>query len=151
MQGLGEERSRFRAKLDEGTSGESLGSRVGTRPGMMGGSGRLFLAARCPPSRTLSAPVVVAQGLGVAPFDEFTRDTHTFKRRVGDLPVQKDGEAFDFRGLLHRDGTVYSAVNPNVRSRAWGVCMRDRVTLKAMFGGRTIHSSANPSMQLVVR
>ncbi|GIL68785.1 hypothetical protein Vafri_22024 [Volvox africanus] len=50
-------------------------------------------------------------GLGVAPFAETTRDTHTFKRRVGDLPVQREGEDLDFRGALHRDGTVYSAVS----------------------------------------
>ncbi|GLC39356.1 hypothetical protein PLESTB_000893800 [Pleodorina starrii] len=50
-------------------------------------------------------------GLGVAPFSETTRDTHTFKRRVGDLPVQREGEDLDFRGALHRDGTVYSAVS----------------------------------------
>lgn len=51
------------------------------------------------------------QGLGVAPFEETTRDTHTFSRRVGDLPVQREGEELDFRGALHRDGTVYSAVS----------------------------------------
>lgn len=50
-------------------------------------------------------------GLGVAPFEETTRDTHTFSRRVGDLPVQREGEELDFRGALHRDGTVYSAVS----------------------------------------
>ncbi|EFJ45455.1 hypothetical protein VOLCADRAFT_63610 [Volvox carteri f. nagariensis] len=50
-------------------------------------------------------------GLGVAPFTETTRDTHTFKRRVGDLPVQHEGEELDFRGALHRDGTVFSAVS----------------------------------------
>lgn len=43
-------------------------------------------------------------------FEEKTRDTHAFSRRVGDLPVQKEGEEYDYRGLLHRDGTVFSAV-----------------------------------------
>ncbi|GIL84782.1 hypothetical protein Vretimale_14432 [Volvox reticuliferus] len=52
-----------------------------------------------------------SSGLGVAPFTETTRDTHTFKRRVGDLPVQREGEDLDFRGTLHRDGTVFSAVS----------------------------------------
>jgi hypothetical protein len=43
------------------------------------------------------------QGTGVAEFEELTRDTHTFSRRVGDLPQQReaDGE-WDFRPLLHR-------------------------------------------------
>lgn len=52
-----------------------------------------------------------SEGWGVEPFEEVTRDTHTFSRRVGDLPLQKEGDTFDFRGLLHRDGTVYSAVS----------------------------------------
>ncbi len=30
-----------------------------------------------------------SQGWGVPEFEELTRDTHSFKRRVGDLPVQK--------------------------------------------------------------
>lgn len=61
----------------------------------------------------------------MAPFPETTRDTHTFTRRVGDLPVQAPGEDLDFRGALHRDGTVYNAVSladlkqPEVR-RGWG-------------------------------
>eukprot|EP00195_Chlamydomonas_chlamydogama_P017274 CAMPEP_0202902060 /NCGR_PEP_ID=MMETSP1392-20130828/16134_1 /ASSEMBLY_ACC=CAM_ASM_000868 /TAXON_ID=225041 /ORGANISM="Chlamydomonas chlamydogama, Strain SAG 11-48b" /LENGTH=702 /DNA_ID=CAMNT_0049588743 /DNA_START=163 /DNA_END=2271 /DNA_ORIENTATION=+ len=50
-------------------------------------------------------------GLGVPAFEEKTRDTHTFSRRVGDLPKQVEGEQYDFRGLLHRDGTVFSVVN----------------------------------------
>jgi (E)-4-hydroxy-3-methylbut-2-enyl-diphosphate synthase len=40
-------------------------------------------------------------GWGVAPFKE-TRDTHAFSRRVGDLPQQKEGDALDYRSLLHR-------------------------------------------------
>ena len=49
-------------------------------------------------------------GLGVAPFTEKMRDTHTFARRAGDLPVQKEGDEYDMRSALHRDGTVFSAV-----------------------------------------
>lgn len=48
---------------------------------------------------------------GVPAFNETTRDTHAFGRRQGDLPLQQSGEEFDFRGLLHRDGTVFSSVN----------------------------------------
>eukprot|EP00955_Chlamydomonas_euryale_P028563 300891-Chlamydomonas_euryale.AAC.13 len=52
-----------------------------------------------------------AEGWGVADFGERLRDTHAFARRVGDLPEQvaEDGD-YDYRGLLHRDGTVFSAV-----------------------------------------
>lgn len=68
---------------------------------------------------------VAAQGLGVAPFEELSRDTHSFSRRVGELPKQQesDGE-WDFRGVLHRDGTVFSSVTlaelskPEVGGRA---------------------------------
>ena len=51
------------------------------------------------------------QAWGVDPFTERYRDTHEFKRRQGALPVQQasDGST-DYRGLLHRDGTVISAV-----------------------------------------
>lgn len=51
-----------------------------------------------------------SKGTGVAAFKEATRDTHSFSRRVGDLPKQKEGEDLDYRGVLHRDGTVYSVV-----------------------------------------
>jgi len=52
-----------------------------------------------------------AEGWGVEAFDEMTRDTHTFKRRVGDLPKQQEGEALDYRSALHRDGTVFSVLD----------------------------------------
>jgi (E)-4-hydroxy-3-methylbut-2-enyl-diphosphate synthase len=51
------------------------------------------------------------EGWGISKFEETTRDTHTFSRRVGALPLQKEEDEFDFRSLLHRDGTVFSAVS----------------------------------------
>jgi len=36
------------------------------------------------------------------------RDITSFARRRGDLPEQRDGDAFDYRGLLNRDGSVLS-------------------------------------------
>ena len=47
------------------------------------------------------------EGRGVAAFSEH-RDTHLFSRRVGRLPEQREGDAIDFRSLLHRDGSVLS-------------------------------------------
>jgi len=52
---------------------------------------------------------------------EFTafRDFQNFKKRRGDLPTQLEGDAVDVRGLMHRDGSVFSTVsledlrNPN--------------------------------------
>lgn len=59
----------------------------------------------------------VSSGLGVPEFKETTRDTHDFGRRVGDLPVQHEADGkFDYRPLLHRDGSVLSAVTLQVGS-----------------------------------
>ncbi|KAJ9507083.1 hypothetical protein QJQ45_004762 [Haematococcus lacustris] len=58
-----------------------------------------------------------SQGWGVPAFEELARDTHTFKRRTGDLPMQKEADTFDFRGVLHRDGSVLSAVDGAAFSR----------------------------------
>ena len=55
-------------------------------------------------------------GLGVAAFEERLRDTHSFGRRVGRLPEQREGDSADFRPLLHRDGSVLSAVSLKVRN-----------------------------------
>ncbi len=57
----------------------------------------------------------VAEGLGVEEFRETTRDTHDFGRRVGQLPEQREGDGkYDYRPLLHRDGSVLSAVTLQV-------------------------------------
>nr|GEV70810.1 4-hydroxy-3-methylbut-2-en-1-yl diphosphate synthase (ferredoxin), chloroplastic [Tanacetum cinerariifolium] len=47
---------------------------------------------------------------GVAPFEEKHRRYFDFQRRTGDLPVQKEGEEVDYRGVLHRDGSVLMSV-----------------------------------------
>lgn len=39
------------------------------------------------------------------------RNFMSFSKRVGDLPVQMEGDEFDVRGLLHRDGSVLSSVS----------------------------------------
>ncbi len=44
------------------------------------------------------------------PSYEDTRDITSFARRAGRLPEQLEGDAFDYRGLLNRDGSVLSAV-----------------------------------------
>lgn len=54
------------------------------------------------------------QQWGVQEFDEKHRDIHSFARRVGRLPEQKEGDEVDFRGLLHRDGSVISSVSLQV-------------------------------------
>jgi hypothetical protein len=46
--------------------------------------------------------ISLLQGWGVPDFKETTRDTHTFSRRVGTLPEQREGDEMDYRPLLHR-------------------------------------------------
>ncbi|XP_027343597.1 4-hydroxy-3-methylbut-2-en-1-yl diphosphate synthase (ferredoxin), chloroplastic isoform X2 [Abrus precatorius] len=45
-----------------------------------------------------------------APFEEKHRHYFDFQRRSGQLPVQKEGEEVDYRGVLHRDGSVLMSV-----------------------------------------
>jgi (E)-4-hydroxy-3-methylbut-2-enyl-diphosphate synthase len=46
-----------------------------------------------------------------AAFTETTRDTHTFTRREGELPAQREGDSLDYRTVLHPSGSVFSAVS----------------------------------------
>ncbi|KAL8130680.1 hypothetical protein V2J09_019835 [Rumex salicifolius] len=48
---------------------------------------------------------------GVAPFEEKHRRYFDFQRRAGQLPTQEKGEDVDFRGVLHRDGSVLMAAS----------------------------------------
>ena len=54
------------------------------------------------------------EGFGIEPFEEKHRNIHTFARRVSRLPEQRDGDTADYRSLLHRDGSVLSAVSLKV-------------------------------------
>ena len=51
---------------------------------------------------------------GVEPFAERHRDIHTFTRRTGRLPEQREGDNVDYRSLLHRDGSVLSGIQVEV-------------------------------------
>ena len=65
------------------------------------------------PCRRLANLGMAATNLqkGVAPFEEKHRRYFDFQRRTGDLPVQKEGEEVDYRGVLHRDGSVLMSVS----------------------------------------
>ena len=56
----------------------------------------------------------VRDGFGVAPFAERHRNIHNFARRESRLPEQRDRDTVDYRSLLHRDGSVLSAVSLQV-------------------------------------
>eukprot|EP00899_Mesostigma_viride_P003969 jgi/Mesvir1/13573/Mv25012-RA.1 len=51
---------------------------------------------------------------GVPKFTEKHRTYLEFNKRKGDLPVQKEGDALDYRGVLHRDGSVLMKVTPEM-------------------------------------
>jgi len=47
---------------------------------------------------------------GIPFFDEKHRDFESYEKRSGDLPMQQEGDELDFRGLLHRDGSVLASL-----------------------------------------
>ena len=53
-----------------------------------------------------------ADKIGVEGFDEAGRDFKSFERRESELPQQKEDDEIDLRNILHRDGSVLSAVTP---------------------------------------
>ncbi|BBH04962.1 4-hydroxy-3-methylbut-2-enyl diphosphate synthase [Prunus dulcis] len=55
----------------------------------------------------------VAATVEQAPFEEKHRHYFDFQRRSGQLPMQKEGEEVDYRGVLHRDGSVLMSVSLN--------------------------------------
>nr|WLF00987.1 4-Hydroxy-3-methylbut-2-en-1-yl diphosphate synthase [Santalum album] len=65
------------------------------------------------PCKRLANLGMRASGLqkGVAPFEEKHRRYFDFQRRAGQLPVQKEGETVDYRGVLHRDGSVLMSIS----------------------------------------
>lgn len=46
-----------------------------------------------------------------------TRDVTSYQRRAGSLPEQREGDVTDVRGFLHRDGSVFSVVTPEMLSK----------------------------------
>ena len=49
--------------------------------------------------------------VGVDEFEEKNRNFKVFTRRVGTLPEQREGDTLDYRGIMHRDGSVFSVVS----------------------------------------
>jgi hypothetical protein len=48
---------------------------------------------------------------GQPEFQEKHRRYFDFQRRSGQLPLQKEGDEIDYRGVLHRDGSVLMSVS----------------------------------------
>ena len=67
-------------------------------------------------SRLAIIPEAKARQEAVKPYKD-TRDITTYARRTGTLPEQQEGDAVDVRGFLHRDGSVFSVVTPEMLSK----------------------------------
>jgi (E)-4-hydroxy-3-methylbut-2-enyl-diphosphate synthase len=67
-------------------------------------------------SRLAINPDAKARQEAVKPYKD-TRDITAFARRSGDLPEQQEGDSVDVRGFLHRDGSVFSVVTPEMLSK----------------------------------
>lgn len=52
-----------------------------------------------------------AEQRGVEAFEDKHRRYFDFQRRTGTLPAQKEGDEVDYRGVLHRDGSVLMSVS----------------------------------------
>lgn len=58
----------------------------------------------------LEATTNLAKAESVPKYVEKYRDFTSYEKRKGDLPVQKESDPIDLRSILHRDGSVISAV-----------------------------------------
>ncbi|KAM3567887.1 hypothetical protein VYU27_009975, partial [Nannochloropsis oceanica] len=56
------------------------------------------------------ATLATASALAVPAWEETHRNFTNYGKRKGALPLQVEGETIDFRSVLHRDGSVISAV-----------------------------------------
>jgi (E)-4-hydroxy-3-methylbut-2-enyl-diphosphate synthase len=93
-----------------------------------------------------------------------TRDITSFARRRGELPEQKEGDAVDARGFLHRDGSVLGVVRPEMFSKenaqylyknlgcktAVGMPFKDIATVDSIFM-RTIPPSSDTAARAAMR
>jgi (E)-4-hydroxy-3-methylbut-2-enyl-diphosphate synthase len=67
-------------------------------------------------SRLATNPTAKARQDAVKTYED-TRDITAYKRRTGELPEQISGDVADVRGFLHRDGSVFSVVSPEMLSK----------------------------------
>ncbi|BBN11194.1 (E)-4-hydroxy-3-methylbut-2-enyl-diphosphate synthase [Marchantia polymorpha subsp. ruderalis] len=86
-----------------------------------------------------------AEQRGVDAFEDNHRRYFDFQRRTGTLPAQKEGDTVDYRGVLHRDGSVLMSVsleqlkNPEALYRALstkliiGMPYKDLATVDTIF------------------
>eukprot|EP00531_Pseudo-nitzschia_arenysensis_P009328 CAMPEP_0116117610 /NCGR_PEP_ID=MMETSP0329-20121206/1662_1 /TAXON_ID=697910 /ORGANISM="Pseudo-nitzschia arenysensis, Strain B593" /LENGTH=755 /DNA_ID=CAMNT_0003611181 /DNA_START=140 /DNA_END=2407 /DNA_ORIENTATION=- len=67
-------------------------------------------------SRLAINPEAKEKQAAVKPYKD-TRDVTSYQRRTGALPEQQEGDVIDVRGFLHRDGSVFSVVTPEMLSK----------------------------------
>jgi (E)-4-hydroxy-3-methylbut-2-enyl-diphosphate synthase len=84
---------------------------------------------------------------------EETRDFEDFSKRKGDLPGQLDGDQFDIRGMMHRDGSVFSVVrkgdlaDPDLLYRSLGAKMVVGMPFKDIATSDSIYLPEVPESQ----
>jgi (E)-4-hydroxy-3-methylbut-2-enyl-diphosphate synthase len=67
-------------------------------------------------SRLAINPDARARQAAVKPYKD-TRVITTYARRVGQLPEQREEDKVDVRGFLHRDGSVFAVVTPEMLAK----------------------------------
>eukprot|EP00270_Netrium_digitus_P007218 TRINITY_DN2100_c0_g1_i2.p1 TRINITY_DN2100_c0_g1~~TRINITY_DN2100_c0_g1_i2.p1 ORF type:complete len:744 (+),score=231.37 TRINITY_DN2100_c0_g1_i2:313-2232(+) len=99
---------------------------------------------------------------GAPKFEEKSRRYFEFQRRPGQLPLQKEGEDVDMRGVLHRDGSVLMSVSveqlkePEVLYKALncklavGMPFKDLATVDSIFV-RELPSAADSAAMLALK
>jgi (E)-4-hydroxy-3-methylbut-2-enyl-diphosphate synthase len=114
-------------------------------------------------SRLAINPDAKARQEAVKSFKD-TRDITSYARRHGELPVQKEGDAVDARGYLHRDGSVFSVVTPEMFEKenvqylyqqlgcksAVGMPFKDIATVDSIYM-RTIPASSDTEARAAIR
>jgi (E)-4-hydroxy-3-methylbut-2-enyl-diphosphate synthase len=78
-------------------------------------------------------PKAAARMAAVSPYVD-TRDVTSFARRRGALPLQVEEDKIDARGFLHRDGSVISAVTPDMFSKVNAPYLYQELGFKSAVG-----------------
>lgn len=108
-------------------------------------------------------PGAKARQEAVKPYKD-TRDITTYARRSGKLPEQQEGDVVDARGFLHRDGSVFSVVTPEMFSKenvqylyqqlgcktAVGMPFKDIATVDSIYM-RTVPPSSDTDARTAIR
>ncbi|KAF5196017.1 4-hydroxy-3-methylbut-2-en-1-yl diphosphate synthase (ferredoxin) protein [Thalictrum thalictroides] len=74
-----------------------------------------------PPELEIDPCRRLAQLASWAPFEEKHIRYFDFQRRIGQFPLQKEGDEVDYGGILHRDGSVLMSVSLDQLKNTWSI------------------------------